>query len=283
MVHKVMSLAVNNSASLHKKLLLPFHGSLDWQHMLNFYRMRAVADMELITDDDYQRSVTIENGKGWFRVAKHDEQHLSLTFYLDDPALEQTMLAQIRRMFDLDADMPVIEQHLCTNGLADLVCSGVRIPGVWNIWEAGIRAILGQQISVKAAITQLNTFVAELGERENSQDDVQGICYFPTPAQVAASDLSFLRMPGRRKETIQRFAQYMISHFDEHPRHWLALKGIGPWTVNYAKIRGLSEPDCFLATDLVVKKAIATRADFSADALSPWGSYATFHCWNSMS
>lgn len=278
-----MSLTVNNSASIPKKLLLPFHGSLDWQHMLNFYRMRAVTGMELVNDDEYQRSFTIENGKGWFRVARHDEQHLLLTFYLDDPDLEPAMLAQIRRMFDLYADMSAIEQHLCTNGLADLVCSGVRIPGVWNTWEAGIRAILGQQISVKAAITQLNTFVAALGGYESSLGGLQDIRYFPTPAQVAASDLSFLRMPERRKETIQRFAQHMINHFDEHPSHWLVLKGIGPWTVNYAKIRGLSEPDCFLATDLVVKKAIATRADFSADALSPWGSYATFHCWNSMS
>jgi AraC family transcriptional regulator of adaptative response / DNA-3-methyladenine glycosylase II len=80
----------------------------------------------------------------------------------------------------------------------------------------------------------------------------------------------------------------MVDHFDAPPEEWLALKGIGPWTVSYAKLRGLSQPDCFLSTDLVIKKAIAvlpaqnTQAEL-IDALSPWGSYATFNCWNSQS
>lgn len=88
------------------------------------------------------------------------------------------------------------------------------------------------------------------------------------------------------------FAEYMVDHFDAPPDDWLALKGIGPWTVSYAKLRGLSQPDCFLSTDLVIKKAIAalskndetaSQADQSSliASLSPWGSYATFNCWNS--
>ena len=187
------------------------------------------------------------------------------------------MLLQIRRLFDLDADSALIEAHLSGTPLKGLLTSGIRIPGVWNTWEAGIRAILGQQISVKAAITQLNRFATELGPQKN------GSLYFPPPVVVANGDLDFLRMPLRRKETVRRFAQYMIANSDANPQQWLKLKGIGPWTISYAKLRGLAEPDCFLATDLVIKKAIATLSDFDPKTTSPWGSYATFNCWNSQS
>ncbi len=109
--------------------------------------------------------------------------------------------------------------------------------------------------------------------------------YFPTPAEVANADLSALKMPQSRKDTLKRFAQYMTGHVSTEPEEWLALKGIGPWTVSYAKLRGQSQPDCFLCTDLVIKKALATLSIHDpkviAKMVSPWGSYATFNCWNS--
>jgi len=100
-----------------------------------------------------------------------------------------------------------------------------------------------------------------------------------------------IKMPQSRKDTLQRFALYMLDNADAEPDEWIALKGIGPWTISYAKLRGLSQPDCFLATDLVIKKSVselgqaATTQDIKAltDSLSPWGSYATFNCWNSQS
>ena len=95
-------------------------------------------------------------------------------------------------------------------------------------------------------------------------------------------------MPQKRKDTLNRFAIYMIEHFNAAPDDWIALKGIGPWTINYAKLRGLSQPDCFLSTDLVIKKAVSSLQETNPKldlktidrALSPWGSYATFNCWN---
>jgi AraC family transcriptional regulator of adaptative response / DNA-3-methyladenine glycosylase II len=105
-------------------------------------------------------------------------------------------------------------------------------------------------------------------------------------------------MPQTRKETLKRFADYMVDHSDASPEDWITLKGIGPWTISYAKLRGLSQPDCFLSTDLVIKKAVVALlkkdetidpSNYKAeqqnlvDALSPWGSYATFNCWNSQS
>jgi len=195
------------------------------------------------------------------------------------------MVSKIRRLFDLDADIAIIEEHLSHTLIAQLMSDGLRIPGVWNPWEAGIRAIFGQQISIVAAITMLNSFVETL-----NQNTAQ-IRYFPTPTDIANADLDLLKMPQKRKDTLKRFALYMVDNFDASPSNWISLKGIGPWTINYAKLRGLSEPDCFLSTDLVVKKAIAgldqmtgiQDLDSITAELSPWGSYATFNCWNSQS
>ncbi|MFA0123153.1 DNA-3-methyladenine glycosylase 2 family protein, partial [Vibrio sp. 10N.261.48.A2] len=130
--------------------------------------------------------------------------------------------------------------------------------------------------------------VSDLQEQANSQDcsDLQQIAdasekaYFPTPKQIADADVSFLRMPGSRKETLKRFAQYMVDNEAEHPSKWIDLKGIGPWTIQYALLRGLSEPNHLLVGDLVVKKFIEHRPTINTESVSPWGSYATFHCWN---
>ncbi|CRZ79746.1 ada regulatory protein [Vibrio cholerae] len=61
---------------------------------------------------------------------------------------------------------------------------------------------------------------------------------------------------------------------------WLSLSGIGPWTVDYAQLRGESRSHCFLTGDLIVKKALAKFPQLTAESVAPWGSYATFHCWS---
>lgn len=251
---------------------LAYRGPFDWQHMLSFYRLRAIEGLEQVGDNDYQRYFELDGHSGWFSVSNPKPGIVRLQFKLDDIARLRALVNQVRRMFDLDSDLVHIEQHLQTIEPRLIKQSGIRIPGVWSPWEAGVRAILGQQVSIKAAIGQLNLLVTTL--------QPQGVSHFPTPAEVSGADLSFLRMPNSRKETLARFADYMKSNNDAPPESWLDLKGIGPWTVNYARLRGAAEPNCFLDSDLVVKKALNQFPNLTSDNVSPWGSYATFHCWS---
>lgn len=267
---QVRKSASSNTESNH--IDLAFRGPLDWQHMLDFYRIRAIQGLEVVSDDSYQRYFELEGKTGWFEITNPKPGIMRVAFNLEDMSLLRGLVNQLRRMFDLDSDVLQIEEHLSVIEPLLVKRSGIRIPGVWSAWEAGVRAILGQQVSVKAAIGQLNLLVNTL--------QPEGVSHFPRPDEVAQADLSFLRMPKSRKETLARFAHYMCEHGDEPVENWLALKGIGPWTVNYARLRGLSEPNCFLDGDLVVKKALDTFANLSADNVSPWGSYATFHCWS---
>ena len=261
----------NNNLSNH--IQLSFHGPLDWNHLLGFYRRRMIEGLEEVGEDYYQRTVNVNGSKGWFKATLVKDNRLDIEFELDDINQLRSLIANIRRMFDLDVDIAKVEAFFTTIDPNLVAKSGIRIPGVWSAWEAGVRAILGQQVSVTAAIGQLNLLVRELSGADEKT-------YFPTPKQIAEADVSFLRMPGSRKETLKRFAEYMVDNESEHPSKWIDLKGIGPWTIQYALLRGLSEPNHLLIGDLVVKKFIEHRPAINAESVSPWGSYATFHCWN---
>ncbi|GLQ72354.1 DNA-3-methyladenine glycosylase 2 family protein [Vibrio penaeicida] len=266
-------------ASKTNHVRLGFKSPLHWQHMLNFYRMRSIEGVETIGDDFYERHFSLNGSKGWFRASVISNQHMQVEFELDDITQLKALVVKLRRMFDLDVSISEVEHHL-TAIAPDLIReSGIRIPGVWSPWEAGVRAILGQQVSVKAAIGQLNLLTEKLNSTDKSKDS-SGIQYFPTPEQVASADLTFLRMPNSRKETLARFADYCLNNPDADPSEWIEIKGVGPWTINYAQLRGQSIANCFLSGDLIVKKAMVHYPEMSPENVAPWGSYATLHCWN---
>lgn len=267
----------HSSTTSEYTILLPYKGKLAWTHIRDFYALRAIDGIEEVTETAYSRHLLHQGQQIKFCISPSENSNMKLTFELEDIRQLRYLISQVRRQFDLDADTDVIEQHLeqCQPGLVKL--SGIRLPGVWNTWEAGVRAILGQQVTIKGAIGQLNLLVQTCYEGQPKP------WYFPTPEQIFALDLSFLRMPNSRKETLKRFAQFMVEHTDAPVTQWLDVKGIGPWTVQYAQLRGDGQVDCFLEGDLIVKKAMHQLPNVTAKSVSPWGSYATFHCWNWLS
>lgn len=257
-------------------LRLAYRGAYDWQRLLDFYRLRAIKGIETVTADSYQRVVDIDGSSGWFKIYADKEhcQSVVVEFELQDVTKLKQPVTRIRRMFDLDSDVTMIESQLSAVDPMLIRYPGIRIPGVWSVWEAGVRAVLGQQVSVKLAISQLNLLVETLaGPRGES-----GV--FPSPTRVASADLSFLRMPESRKQTLSRLAQHLVDHPEGEVESWLALKGIGPWTVNYVSLRGQSQANLFLDTDLIVKKYTKQTPGLTVQRVSPWGSYATLHCWS---
>ncbi|MEH6713968.1 MAG: AlkA N-terminal domain-containing protein, partial [Paraglaciecola polaris] len=191
-------------------------------------------------------------------------------------------LHNIRRLLDVDADSTTIDTQLIYSGLNPAqITPGIRIPGIWDTFEAGCRAILGQQISVTAAINLVATLVATLGQPMSPEQPSHSMLsrYFPTPTAVENSDLSFLRMPNSRRETLRRFAVFYAQQPTVDPDDWLSLKGIGPWTVAYANLRGQSQADIWLSSDLVIKKQLLVH-NIDADKARPWRSYLTFTLWS---
>ncbi|OUL58775.1 AlkA N-terminal domain-containing protein [Pseudoalteromonas ulvae] len=262
------------------QLFLAYRPPFDVDKMLRFYQARLIEGLEWATDNSYGRTFEWQGAKGQFTLTHITDKHqFSLTIDIDDLTYLSTVVDNIRRLFDLDADLVAIETDLtkAVNGQLAL-SSGIRLPGIWSMFEAGIRAILGQQISVNAAKNLVQQVVGALGEP-------MGECYlFPTPESIANSDLAFLKIPGSRKQTLINLASHYLTHPQpDESQHWLALKGIGPWTTDYAKMRGLSDPDIFLGGDLGVKKALLqSDSVFEAAHASPWQSYLTFQLWNQL-
>jgi AraC family transcriptional regulator of adaptative response / DNA-3-methyladenine glycosylase II len=269
----------DGKVTARNEVYLAYRGAYDWSAMLNFLQKRAISGVERVTDQSYERYVDIDGTLGWFRLCAdlNGEQTVKVEFELEQVTQLASLLSGIKRVFDLDTDITAVESHLNAVDEGLILKPGLRLPGVWSAWEAGARAVLGQQVSVKAAIGQLNLLTETMDQRLSGQR------VFPTPDHVAGKDLSFLRMPESRKETLSRLACHLGEHPDDHPDNWLSLKGIGPWTVNYAKMRGLSSPDLLLSSDLIVKKYLIDHNEVNAEHTAPWGSYATLHCWSHFS
>ena len=263
-------------------LKLSYRPPYDWQRMHDFLQARLIHGLETIDTKSYGRSFELNGCAGSFIATHQPEQHaFAARLHCEDLRQLRPILNNIRRVLDLDTDTSLIEAHLAEQlPAAFQLKSGLRIPGIWSVFEAGIRAILGQQVSVQAARNLVTQLVVNLGR--SSTEDQQ---YFPTPKAVAQSELAFIKMPGARKNSLRALAQHFLDSDDAtDPDTWLAIKGIGPWTVNYAKMRGLSDPDIFLAGDLGVDKALKTinNKNINPELMSPWRSYLTFQLWNQL-
>ncbi len=270
-------------------LTMYYRPPFDWARMQGILAGRAVDKLEWCDETSYGRTFNWHGSAGTF-TAKHDgnKNRFEVTVELSDVKVLKAVINNIRRILDVDVDMQAVEQDLQHCLPADFPFhSGVRVPGIWDMFEAGIRAILGQQISVVAARNLVTTLVKELGEQHGDH------YLFPNPQSIANSELAFLKIPGSRKQTLRNLAQHYLT--DEEPNaaeNWLKLKGIGPWTVDYAQMRGLSAPDIFLAGDLGVKNAMKKSlehkedsdkaVEFDSATASPWRSYLTFQLWSQL-
>ncbi|CCQ10139.1 ADA regulatory protein [Pseudoalteromonas luteoviolacea B = ATCC 29581] len=259
-------------------LFLPYRPPYNWRTLQRFLATRAIDSLETVTENSYARTFELKNACGYFQAQHNETRHgFDVTIAINKVEFLHEVVITIRRLLDLDADCQVIESTLKQAlGTEFELVNGLRLPGICTTFEAGIRAILGQQVSVKAAKNYVQQLVNELGKVTE-----YGVL-FPAPSDVAASDLAFFKMPARRKQAVIALAEYEASASTNDLTNWLAIKGIGPWTVQYAQMRGQSHPDIFLGGDLGVVKALAKCSSFDVADAAPFRSYLTFQLWNKL-
>ena len=272
------------------RLQLSYQPPYEWQRWHDFVEFRLMAGIERLGNSSYGRTFRMsfeapdndqfETVTGWFNaVHRPDKQGFNVSIEVSDSKYLYQVTQRIRQVLDLNANTGVIYAGLLATGLPEHnVINGLRIPGSWSLFEAGVRAILGQQVSVKAATNLLNTLVEELGESKTI--DGEEYRWFPTPEKMAKSRFNFLKMPQSRKTSLSNLAKFVMDNPNASPEQWLDLKGIGPWTVEYAKMRGLGDTDIWLDTDLGVKKAMDIFPNLHPDNAAPWRTYLTFNMWS---
>lgn len=279
-------------------LQLTYRPPFDWAGLLQFLGARALKGAELVQDDAYLRTVRMGEHSGWIRVRHAPEQRALLVDVTHSltPVLP-ALLGRLRHLFDLSARPDVIAAQLGQDPLlagAVTRLPGLRVPGAFDGFEMAVRAILGQQITVKGATTLAGRFVAALGGTlETPFPELSHLC--PTPQSVAAADASKLASLGiirARAQSIITLAQEVASgrlrlepgaQPEATMTQLVALPGIGAWTAHYIAMRALRWPDAFPKEDIVVRKSLggvtASRADELSQAWRPWRSYATLHLW----
>lgn len=261
------------------QLELPYRPPLNWPLMLAFYQARTLEGMEWVAGETYGRTIYWPLHQpqyhGWFEVTP-DPTLPVMQLKLDWPDANslQAVVHHIRQVLDLDADSQTIDQHLAAAG-GFPVHVGLRLPGLWSPFEAAVRAVLGQQVSIAGARTQLNRLVQ--GIAATTLPD--GRRRFVTPSELANSALDMIKVPQARRATLNALGAAVQQQPHDAPTAWLSIKGIGPWTVSYALMRGQGEPDVWLGGDLGIQKALKAVA-IDPSAFAPWRSYATFQLWH---
>lgn len=282
-------------------LLLPYQPPWDWQQFHSHFALRAIPGLESLSAGSYSRGFTLEGTPGWLRVAPLSGQNaLELRCRIASPAHLDQLEKRVRRMFDLDSTPDTITRHLGADELlAPLLLRnpGLRLPVAFDPFEQAVRAIVGQQVTVKAAVTIVGRLVQRVGTPIETPEALGINRLFPTPQALAEADLTGIGMPGKRVQCLQHFAarisdgSLQLNLQDGSTaliERLCALPGIGPWTAEYIALRAFGEADAFPASDLGLLKAPvwgtggidARRMKARAEAWRPWRAYAAAHLWH---
>lgn len=274
---------------------LRFRPPYDWNGILGFLAVRATPGVEVVELGSYRRSISLHRSHGYFEVSLDQRSDtLAVRLQFDNPRSLFFIIERIRAMFDLNADWAAIVRGLKADSAlrerfeAD---PGVRVPGCWNGFELAVRAILGQQITVKGATALAGRLVNTFGQRFSAGSGLTHL--FPPPEVLADAKLASIGLPRARAETIQALARAVcdgqirfegIVDSGAFLNRLCEIPGIGAWTVQYVAMRALREPDAFPSGDLGLLRALglgsARELERRAEAWRPWRAYAAMYLWN---
>ena len=282
---------------------LPFRPPYDWDALIAFIAARTIRGVEVVDHDAYRRTIDIDGAAGVIEVARvPGERYLNLRIDVPSHHGMIGIVERVQRLFDLRADPLQVDERLRSSDvLAPLVASmpGLRVPGAWDPFELAVRAVLGQQVTVRGA----STLTARLVERFGTPVSigVDGLTHlFPKPETLADSDLTVIGLPRARAAALNSLAKAIVDGtlvlepsraLDETIARLCAVPGIGEWTAQYIAMRALGERDAFPASDLGLRRALGRGGGLAsvkevastAEGWRPWRAYGAMYLWAALS
>jgi AraC family transcriptional regulator, regulatory protein of adaptative response / DNA-3-methyladenine glycosylase II len=283
------------------RITLAYRPPLDWPALLAFLGARATPGVEVVTSAGYARAVRVGAHVGVVRVTRDEgngraHETAALQFEIDAslvPALVE-LRARTRHLFDLDAQPAAIDAHLSAASLPVAIRPGLRVPGAFDGFELAVRAILGQQVTVKGATTLMSRLTNTFGEPVDVGDDTVTRLAISAErlADASVSRIKSIGLPAARAQTLHLLARRVADdslRFDpdgdvaRFMRELEEIPGVGAWTAEYVAMRALHWPDAFPATDLVLRRnagsLTAVQLQRAADRWRPWRAYAAMQLW----
>jgi AraC family transcriptional regulator, regulatory protein of adaptative response / DNA-3-methyladenine glycosylase II len=279
---------------------LDFRPPLAWDSLLAYLRLRAIPGVEAVDAAHYRRTVAIDDTHGWIAVSlAKNGVALNVEMSHSLAPVIGSVIARVKQLFDLGAAPDAVSALLSQDSaLAAVVrrLPGLRVPGAFDGFELGVRAILGQQVSVKAATTMAGRWARAFGaEIATPYPDLNRLT--PTAPRlegVSADEIASLGIVGSRARCIvalvravneRRVVLACAADVESQIEALMQLPGIGPWTAQYIAMRALHWPDAFPGTDLMLLRAANVgrkELHARAEAWRPWRAYATHYLWQSL-
>jgi AraC family transcriptional regulator of adaptative response / DNA-3-methyladenine glycosylase II len=284
-------------------LRLRYRPPYDWECLLAFLEKRSVTGVEIVDGARYLRTVEVGGKLGSIEVTHLPErQSLGVRIRFPDVRLFPGIVARVRRLFDLGADIETIGDHLSGDpALAPLVAKrpGLRAPGGWDGFEIAVKAVLGQQITVTGARRLAGELAALHGRAVPKAFLIHpGLSHaFPTAKRMASVPSLGLGMPAARSAALKAVAEAALAdpnlfrpfgNIEETVARLRTIRGIGEWTAQYIALRAIREMDAFPASDIGLLRSVAsmdgaktTAANLlsRAESWRPWRAYAAQHLW----
>jgi len=279
-------------------LRLAYRPPYDVAALLGFFAQRAVRGVESVEALSLRRTLALPHRgvrlAGWLACRFVPERNEVLIDVA--PGLAPVLGAVLRRArhaLDLDADPALIEPVLAALPGAP----GTRLPGSFDGFEAAVRIVLGQQVTVQGARTLIGRLVERFGTP--IETPFAGLDrLFPSADVLAAADpeaIGRLGIVRQRVRALQALSQAVAcgelqlhrgAPLDAALDALRALPGIGEWTVQMIAMRAFGWPDAFPASDIGVCNALGTRdprlSAQRAEAWRPWRAYAVLRLWQGL-
>ncbi len=284
------------------ELRLPFGTAPDWEATARYLAARAIPGVESVSGLTYRRTVVIDGDPGVIEIGPGGSDHLIGRVHLPHWDGLIHVVAGARRIAGIDAEVDDANAHLTRDPLIGPLVRrrpGLRIPGTWDPFETGVRAIVGQQVGVKAASTVTGRIAARFGTAVPGLGAWDLSHTFPTAEEIAGADLSGAELGGigltaTRAAAIRSFAAAVELDevrldrsigLDSLVDSIVAVPGLGIWTAHYLALR-LGERDAFPGTDLGLRRAYERLAPAASAGLvtasqrwRPWRAVAAIHLW----
>lgn len=272
------------------RVILPYKPPYDWAATSQFLSARATPGVERVDASGYSRSIAVRGFTGSIGVAPYPGgDALTVDVSIPDRALIPMIVETVARIFDVDHDPAAIGGAFAHDRLlkrAYTAHAGIRVPGAWDPFELAVRAILGQQVSVRAATTMAGRLAAKWGETVTTEHGVDRL--FPWPATLADAKLEKVGIIARRAQTIRLVARRICAgnlSFDSPAvlDELRNIAGIGEWTAQYIAMRALRNADAFPSGDLVLRRkagnCTARVLEQRSQKWRPWRAYAVMLLW----
>ena len=273
---------------------LAYSGPLDWEALATYFATRAIPGVEHVSGDVYRRTIVVDGHPGVLELSPAGDDHLLLVVHLPRWDELTHLVARARRIANLDLDLDEATASLSRDPTIGPLLSarpGLRTAGTWDPFETGVRAIVGQQVTVAAAGTITGRIVRRLGNPVPGLEQLGLTHAFPAVATLAEADLDGLGLPRPRQDAIRLFARAVADDairldgsvpLDELIASIVEIAGLGAWTANYLALR-LGERDAFPATDLGLRRTLDVHDPRALGELAenwrPWRALAATHLW----